>query len=215
MRFRFSGLRRPARVAKLIRRECTALGFELGLSMVQDATARAYGYDSYHELKANVGKDEPSAWDEDVGHDVRAARRDRHVDALFAAGLPRPDAEHVVARVRPTARRLGTGLAANAGAWRHVPAARPIVVTGHGAHLPKRSGPVLLGQQLPPDVEALRVQFVETFPVPADGLREIFGYFSTGKSKGTRGFFESLVARGVLKATPLGTGGSATLYESR
>lgn len=111
MRFRFSDMRRPARMSKLVRSAYAGLGQPIGLIRAQDVCARLYGYPTYHELKAAAGRGAPCRWDDHVAPEIVAARRAHQVVSLCADGLPREAALAFVEANRPTgSSRRGGGL---------------------------------------------------------------------------------------------------------
>jgi len=105
MRFHFDDIRRAKRLARALQKELAAIGIKLGLTAVQDLTARLYGYSSHHELKSALGSVNPSPWDEQSPDAVVDARREHQVHALAAVGCGRGDAERIIATLRPTGRR--------------------------------------------------------------------------------------------------------------
>jgi len=105
MRIHFSDIRRAKRLARALQRELNKLGTDIGLTAAQDLAARLYGYESFHELKACIGKRPASEWDEKCPSALVEARRAYQVDALVRAGIGRTTAETVIALIRPTGMR--------------------------------------------------------------------------------------------------------------
>jgi hypothetical protein len=111
MRIRFQDVRRPARMAKLVRAAFAAEGVNIGLSRAQDVCARLYGYATYHELKASCVTQGASPWDEAVAAAEAEARRERQVSSLVADGLRTGAAQRFVSESRPTGTARGGGRA--------------------------------------------------------------------------------------------------------
>jgi len=155
MRFRFSDVRRPARVSKLVRAEFAARGIPLGLTKAQDVCARLYGYPTYHELKACIGRGAQGAWDEGCTPGDARDRREWQVASLVADGLPERDAEAFVDRAKPTGASRHAGARAAeapvpAGPQGERPRVSPDGIPVSGDGFPTRAGIVetLLGRAL-------------------------------------------------------------------
>lgn len=131
-RIQFLSAERPSRISKALARALADAGHHIPYMTVREAVAEMYGYRNWNDLLAQVGKQAPSPYDQDLDSLEAEARRSIFVARLAdLLSLPREVAALVVDQVGPTsrakrslpkpreswdiiARRISAGLAARA-----------------------------------------------------------------------------------------------------
>jgi hypothetical protein len=105
MRYHITSAARPKAVARDLKSELAEAGQPRSYMTCLDLVSQMYGYRNWQECERLIGSTPASPDDVALDQESAAARFEQHVEVLHKSGVPGDIAQHIIWRVRPTARQ--------------------------------------------------------------------------------------------------------------